>query len=448
MYVRVRYNGKVDVVNVKSKLALVNVIRREVEKLTGIKKDRQRLFHMGKQLEDGYKLFDYDIKINAMIEVSERVVVPKENKKAKKSKKDADDKDKDKDVDAGSEHEDKENSSGAENGAEKQNDNEEDKEAMETEETEEKVKEEDKDKEEDSVAASSEGSSAAPTASTSSEGDVIKIEDIYNGDPKDLVDNNGYDCKRCKNNPDKPCKECGCNECGLKDRDDMTLVCDECEYYYHLDCLDPPLEKIPEGDWYCPCCRNDDNEIVKPGAYLKASKKKAKMPSAKNCKRDWGNGMATVGRSKSCTKVPSDHFGPIPGIDVGMCWKYRIQLSEEGVHRPPVAGIAGQPTKGSQSIVLAGGYEDDADNGDEFYYTGAGGRDLSGNKRTAEQSFDQELTKSNLALAVSCNAKVRIKILMQTLKSFSILNHLVCCRLTPRTALRPPTGRRASRSGS
>jgi hypothetical protein len=37
---------------------------------------------------------------------------------------------------------------------------------------------------------------------------------------------------------------------------------------------------------------------------------------------------------------------------------------------------------------------------------GAGGRDLSGNKRTSEQSFDQELTKSNLAIAFSCDCKV------------------------------------------
>ena len=49
----------------------------------------------------------------------------------------------------------------------------------------------------------------------------------------------------------------------------------------------------------------------------------------------------------------------------------------------------GQSDKGCQSIVLAGGYEDDTDNGDEFVYTGSGGRDLSGNKRTAKQSADQ-----------------------------------------------------------
>ena len=48
-------------------------------------------------------------------------------------------------------------------------------------------------------------------------------------------------------------------------------------------------------------------------------------------------------------------------------------------------------------------YEDDEDNGEWFLYTGSGGRDLSGNKRTSKtQSFDQTFDKSNAALKVSC----------------------------------------------
>ena len=51
----------------------------------------------------------------------------------------------------------------------------------------------------------------------------------------------------------------------------------------------------------------------------------------------------------------------------------------------------------------ASSYEDDLDNGEWFLYTGSGGRDLSGNKRTSKtQSFDQNFDKSNLALKVSC----------------------------------------------
>ena len=60
-----------------------------------------------------------------------------------------------------------------------------------------------------------------------------------------------------------------------------------------------------------------------------------------------------------------------------------------------MAGIHGRESEGSYSIVLSGGYEDDEDEGDEFTYSGSGGRDLSGNKRTAKQSYDQKLTHMN-----------------------------------------------------
>nr|CAD7576574.1 unnamed protein product [Timema californicum] len=80
--------------------------------------------------------------------------------------------------------------------------------------------------------------------------------------------------------------------------------------------------------------------------------------------------------------------------------------SEAGIHRPHVAGIHGREDRGAFSIVLSGGYEDDVDNGDEFWYTGSGGRDLSGNKRTAAQSSDQKLTRMNRALALNCNAPI------------------------------------------
>ena len=60
-----------------------------------------------------------------------------------------------------------------------------------------------------------------------------------------------------------------------------------------------------------------------------------------------------------------------------------------------MAGIHGRENEGAYSIVLSGGYDEDIDNGEEFTYSGSGGRDLSGNKRTAKQSMDQKLTHMN-----------------------------------------------------
>ncbi|XP_077520786.1 E3 ubiquitin-protein ligase UHRF1-like [Amblyomma americanum] len=216
------------------------------------------------------------------------------------------------------------------------------------------------------------------------------------------------DCTHCNDRPERRCRHCSCCRCGSKKDPDRQLLCDECDRAFHLACLDPPLEALPEEEhWFCPDCKHDPSEVVQPGEALKESRRKSRLPSVVNKnQRDWGRGMACMGRTRECTLVPAHHFGPLPNVPVGSLWKFRLQVSESGCHRPPVGGIHGRESDGAYSIVLSGGYEDDQDDGEEFLYTGSGGRDLSGNKRTAEQSCDQKLTRYNLSLARNCAAPV------------------------------------------
>jgi hypothetical protein len=46
-----------------------------------------------------------------------------------------------------------------------------------------------------------------------------------------------------------------CQVCNYPDRFAQMLVCEQCFTGWHMDCLDPPLTSIPEGDWLCPRCR-------------------------------------------------------------------------------------------------------------------------------------------------------------------------------------------------
>lgn len=48
-----------------------------------------------------------------------------------------------------------------------------------------------------------------------------------------------------------------CEICGSSDREDRMLLCDGCNKGYHLECLTPPLDEVPEGYWYCNDCEND-----------------------------------------------------------------------------------------------------------------------------------------------------------------------------------------------
>lgn len=90
-------------------------------------------------------------------------------------------------------------------------------------------------------------------------------------------------------------------------------------------------------------------------------------------------------------------FGHVPGYPEGSLFENRTELRESRVHTPIQAGISGSQAEGAESIVLSGGYEDDADYGDVIVYTGHGGRDLV----TGRQTHDQSFTRGNRALALN-----------------------------------------------
>lgn len=54
--------------------------------------------------------------------------------------------------------------------------------------------------------------------------------------------------------PKAPWDEGVCKVCGIDKDDDSVLLCDTCDAEYHTYCLNPPLVRIPEGNWYCPSC--------------------------------------------------------------------------------------------------------------------------------------------------------------------------------------------------
>jgi len=109
--------------------------------------------------------------------------------------------------------------------------------------------------------------------------------------------------------------------------------------------------------------------------------------------------MLTLPRTKDLVGIGmAEHlFGHVPGYPKGSLFENRAELSESRVHVPIQAGIAGSQTEGAESIVLSGGYEDDADYGSVIVYTGQGGRD----PRTGQQTHDQPFTRGNRALALN-----------------------------------------------
>jgi histone demethylase JARID1 len=53
-----------------------------------------------------------------------------------------------------------------------------------------------------------------------------------------------------------------CEICAAGHHEDKIILCDRCDKGYHLFCLSPPLDEVPEGDWLCPqCCQQDNDNI-------------------------------------------------------------------------------------------------------------------------------------------------------------------------------------------
>lgn len=43
-----------------------------------------------------------------------------------------------------------------------------------------------------------------------------------------------------------------CEACKIED--DNVLLCDGCDAAYHMSCLSPSMDSVPDGYWYCPAC--------------------------------------------------------------------------------------------------------------------------------------------------------------------------------------------------
>lgn len=55
---------------------------------------------------------------------------------------------------------------------------------------------------------------------------------------------------------DKSIMKASCQFCHSGDKEDQLLLCDGCDKGYHTYCFRPPMEDIPDGDWFCYECRN------------------------------------------------------------------------------------------------------------------------------------------------------------------------------------------------
>ena len=95
--------------------------------------------------------------------------------------------------------------------------------------------------------------------------DITGSEDSHS-DSNDMDDENS--------NQDDDSSEDYCHVCGF---DGDLLCCDHCPLVFHIECLVPSLDCVPEGDWSCPYCilagKGEGNKISAKSAIDKFTEK-------------------------------------------------------------------------------------------------------------------------------------------------------------------------------
>eukprot|EP01018_Ginkgo_biloba_P004485 Gb_07881 [translate_table: standard] len=79
-----------------------------------------------------------------------------------------------------------------------------------------------------------------------------------------------------------------CSVCGAADRGDVMLLCGDgkgrgCSIAMHIDCCEPPLDSVPEEDWFCPTCQPSAKPMKKEGTPLVQIRKEIKV------KKEWAD---------------------------------------------------------------------------------------------------------------------------------------------------------------
>uniref|UniRef100_UPI00398F88FF bromodomain adjacent to zinc finger domain protein 2A-like isoform X2 n=1 Tax=Pristiophorus japonicus TaxID=55135 RepID=UPI00398F88FF len=74
---------------------------------------------------------------------------------------------------------------------------------------------------------------------------------------------------------EKSVMKVSCQICRKGDKDELLLLCDNCDQGCHTYCLKPKIVEIPEGDWFCPICIAEaSGRSVRSGALHRQSKQR------------------------------------------------------------------------------------------------------------------------------------------------------------------------------
>ncbi|XP_047150090.1 protein CHROMATIN REMODELING 4 [Vigna umbellata] len=148
-------------------------------------------------------------------------------------------------------------------------------------------------------------------------------------------------------------------ECVICDVGGNLLCCDSCPRTYHLQCLDPPLKRIPNGKWQCPSCFEEKDQL-KPINHLDPISKRARTKTVPTKSKGQINSLnlekvSGLFGSKLISKKRSSSKGKsISTVGVKFFGKKLLSSSvDETGSDKPIDPSLGSPMEGTSSCVDA-----------------------------------------------------------------------------------------------
>ncbi|KAL2647237.1 hypothetical protein AAZX31_05G121100 [Glycine max] len=145
-------------------------------------------------------------------------------------------------------------------------------------------------------------------------------------------------------------------ECVICDVGGNLLCCDSCPRTYHLQCLDPPLKRIPNGKWQCPSCFEGKDQRM-PINHLDPISKRArtKIVTTKSKDQVSSLNLEKVFGTKLISKKRSSSKGkPISSMGANFFGKNLLSSpADETCSNKPIDPSLESPMEGTSSGVNA-----------------------------------------------------------------------------------------------
>ncbi|KAH7045400.1 hypothetical protein BKA57DRAFT_411555 [Linnemannia elongata] len=84
-----------------------------------------------------------------------------------------------------------------------------------------------------------------------------------------LREDEPWQCGNCKT----------CQKCESTDNENKMMMCENCDKGWHCYCLDPPLDAVPTGAFYCDGCKERYPDRIPPRKKRKSGSHKKKVPA-------------------------------------------------------------------------------------------------------------------------------------------------------------------------